>query len=301
MIPFNYHHLYYFYVIARSGTMMGASEQLLLNQSTLSLQLKQFEKSIRCQLFERRQQRLVLTPKGKQILHYAKQIFEIGNQLEDVLKGSEVSHRRVIEVGVLNGTPRAFGHALLRSLRTYDPSAQLVLREGGLERLLKEMREFHLDALLTDVSIRSQDKEEFENHLIGKVPIVLAAAPKLSKRFRSLPKDLEGAPFLLPSSPSQVYRQILDLIAEWKIKPHIVAEIQDVELARRMALSGEGIVPLNAYTVSVSLPKGGLNIIGGKKIWGLYESIYIVTRKESASNKMVGFLQKNMNLLGAFH
>jgi DNA-binding transcriptional LysR family regulator len=88
------------------------------------------------------------------------------------------------------------------------------------------------------------------------------------------------------------------LIAEWKIKPHIVAEIQDVELARRMALSGEGIVTLNAYTVSVSLPKGGLHIIGGKKTWGLYESIYIVTRKESASHRMVSYLQKNMNLVG---
>jgi DNA-binding transcriptional LysR family regulator len=75
----------------------------------------------------------------------------------------------------------------------------------------------------------------------------------------------EGAPFILPSSPSQVYRQILDLISEWKIRPYIVAEIQDVELARRMALSGEGVVPLNSYTVSMSLPKGGLRVIGGKK------------------------------------
>lgn len=301
MIPFNYHHLYYFYVIARTGTMMGASEQLLLNQSTLSLQLKQFEKAIGCQLFERRQQRLILTPQGKKVLQYAKQIFEIGNQIEEVIKGNGPAHRRVIEVGILNGTPRAFGHALLRSLRTYDPQAQLVLREGGLDRLLREMREFHLDAILTDVSIRSQDREEFENHLIGKVPIVLAAAPELSKRIKNIPKDLDGAPFILPSSPSQIYGQVLDLIAEWKIKPHIVAEIQDVELARRMALSGEGIVPLNAYTVSVSLPLGGLSIIGGKKTWGLFESIYIVTRKESSSRKMIEYLQKNMNLLGKGH
>ena len=93
----------------------------------------------------------------------ARQIFEIGNQLEDVLKNAPATQRKVIEVGVLNGTPRAFGHALLRSLRTYSPSAQLVLREGDLDDLLQDLREFRLEALLTDVSIRSQDREEFES------------------------------------------------------------------------------------------------------------------------------------------
>ncbi len=294
MIPFNYHHLYYFYVIARSGTMMEASAQLFLNQSTLSLQLQKFEKAIKRKLFERRKNRLVLTPEGKQVLQLARQIFEIGNQLEDVLKNAPATQRKVIEVGVLNGTPRAFGHALLRSLRTYSPSAQLVLREGDLDDLLQDLREFRLEALLTDVSIRSQDREEFESSLIGKVPIVLAATPALARKFRRMPQDLNGAPFLLPSSPSQIYRQILDLIAEWKVKPNIIAEIQDVELARRMALSGEGIVPLNAYTVSVSLPVGGLVTIKGPKNWSLFESIYVVTRKESSSRTLIEYLRKNM-------
>lgn len=291
MIQTNYHHLYYFYVIANSGTMSRAAEKLLLNQSTLSVQLRQFERSLGRALFERRKQRLHLTPDGRRVLEYARRIFEAGKEMEAALKDGGAVGRRTLTVGVLGGTPRAFGHALLRGLRLFDPEALIVLREGPLDDLLAELREFKLDAMMTDASLRGRDREDLENHLLAKIPVVLAAAPRLARRFKRLPADFEDAPFVIPSAPSQVYNQILDLISEWKVRPRVVAEIQDVEIARRMALSGDGVVPLNAYTVSMSLPKGGLSVVGGRRDWGLREAVHLITRRAGATAALVSRLR----------
>ncbi len=300
MIETNYHHLYYFYVIASSGTMSRAAEKLLLNQSTLSIQLRQFERSLGRTLFERRKQRLHLTPDGRRVLEYARRIFEAGKEMETALKEGGPVGRRTFTVGLLGGTPRAFGHALLRGLRRFDPDALIVLREGALDDLLAELREFKLDALMTDASLRGRDRDDLENHLLAKIPVVLAAAPRLARRFRRLPADFDGAPFVLPSAPSQVYGQILDLISEWAVRPRIVAEIQDVELARRMALSGEGIAPLNSYTVSMSLPKNGLVILGGRRDWGLRESVHLVTRRAGASGPLVASVRREFAAPSSF-
>lgn len=296
MIQINYHHLYYFYVIARAGTIIKACETLLLAQSTVSAQLKQFEDALGRRLFERKKQRLHLTEDGRLVLDYAESIFEMGQELQDAMRDRPAAGQVAIQVGILNAAPRAFGHALLECILREAPTARITEVEGGQEELLTGLREQRLDVVLSDVSIRSQDREELSNHLVGKIPIVLAAAPHVARRYRRIPRDLEGAPFILPSVPSQCYHQVQDVLAQWKVRPKVVAEVQDVELARRLALAGHGIAPLNAYTVSASLPAGGLKVIGAAHPLGIYESVYLVTRRRKWPHPLVGRLIKVFDL-----
>ena len=296
MIPFNYHHLYYFYVIAKEGSIAKACQTLYLAQTTLSLQLKQFEKFLGRQLFQRVKQRLILTEDGRLVLDYAESIFEIGREMQDTLKDRPTTGKMAVQLGILNGTPRAFGQALLEWVLASFPNAHVVVREGDTNNLLEELHQHRIDAFLTDVSIRIQNQEELNNHLVGKVPVVFAASPQLAKRYPHIPKDLDGAPLILPSHPSQVYSQILDLLAEWKVTPRIIVEVQDVELARRLALKGHGIVPLNAYSVSVSLPTKGLVVLGNGKSPKLYESVYLVTRKRKWPNPIIEQMVKKFRV-----
>ncbi|HAZ08802.1 MAG TPA: hypothetical protein DCZ01_09845 [Elusimicrobia bacterium] len=296
MIPINYHHLYYFYVIAKAETISKACETLLLAQSTVSAQLKQFEDALGRRLFERRKQRLFLTEDGRLVLDYAESIFEMGQELQDAIRDRPGAGRIAIQVGILNAAPRAFGHALLECILRETPTAHVTVLEGSFDELLTGLRQQKLDIVLSDVSIRSQDQEEFSNHLVGKVPIVLAAAPRLARRYRKMPRDLDGAPFILPSLPSQVYHQLQDELVQWKVRPNVVAEVQDVELARRLAVAGHGIVPLNAYTVSASLPVNGLKVIGSDHSLDIYESIYLVTRRRKWPNPLVERLIKIFHL-----
>ena len=101
MTSINYRHLYYFYVIARAGTISKACETLLLAQSTLSAQLSGLETSLGRRLFDRKKQRLHLTDDGRMVLDYAQSIFRMGQELQDTLKDRPVSGRLEIQLGVL--------------------------------------------------------------------------------------------------------------------------------------------------------------------------------------------------------
>lgn len=293
MNPINYHHLYYFYTIAKAGTISKACETLFLAQSTLSAQLKLLEVSLGRKLFERRNRRLFLTEEGRLVLDYAESIFEMGRELQDAMRDRPRAGRSAIQVGILNATPRAFGHALLECLLKDASLAHVTVQEGSLEELLTGLNQQKLDVVLTDVSIRSQDQGELFNNLIGKIPVVLAAAPHLANRCRKIPEDLNKVPFILPSLPSQVYHQVQDALALWEIQPNVIAEVQDIELARRLALAGHGVAPMNEYTVAASLPRGGLKVIGGSRALGIYESVYLVTRRRKWPNPLVERLIDN--------
>lgn len=296
MIPLNYHHLYYFYVIAKAGSIAKACDTLLLSQPAVSTQLKALERALGNPLFDRRKQRLYLTEEGRFVLDYAESIFEMGQELQDTLKNRPRGGMSVIRVGIQSGTPRAFGHALLECVLAGFSSAHVNVREGRMDELLADLKERRLDVLLTDESSRSQDREEVSNHLVGKVPIVFAAIPAIARRHRQIPRDLDGAPFILPSWPSHICHQIRDLLAEWKVEPRVVAEVQDAELARHLALSGRGIAPLNAYTVSVNTPPKSLTILKTQRSLSLYESVYLVSQRRKWPNPMVEYLVKRFHL-----
>lgn len=296
MIPFNYHHLYYFFVIAKSGTISKAGETLRLAQSTLSAQLQQFEASLSRPLFERRRQRLYLTEIGRVVLDYAESIFELGEELQDTLRDRPASGRQGIQIGILNGTPRALSHAVICCVLEHTPTAHVVVQEGPLDTLIDELSQQRLDVILTDLCVRSETHDEYTNHLVGKIPIVFVAAPQVARRHPRFPRDLHGAPLILPTAPSQVCYQIQDFLAARKLVPHIVAEVQDVEVARRLAIAGFGIAPLNAYTVSVSQPANALTTLGPKAPLAIHETLYLVTRTRKWPNPLAEHLVRTFRV-----
>ena len=102
MIPFNYHHLYYFYTIAKTGSITKACDTLRLAQPTLSAQLKQFENYLKVKLFEREKKKLILTEEGRQILFYATEIFDVGREMMDRIDDHSYKGRINIQIGVVH-------------------------------------------------------------------------------------------------------------------------------------------------------------------------------------------------------
>jgi LysR family transcriptional activator of nhaA len=66
MIWLNYQRLQYFQMVAQEGSIARASEKLNLGQPAISIQIKHLEEEVGCDLFERRNRRLVLTQAGQQ-------------------------------------------------------------------------------------------------------------------------------------------------------------------------------------------------------------------------------------------
>ena len=290
MIPLNYHHLFYFYTVAKTGSIAKATETLLLAQPTISAQIKELERFFKRPLFERRNRRLVLTEDGRRVLDYAESIFGLGRELEDVFRDRAPGAPTGAQLGVATGTPRALAHRLLERALADFPGAPLIVREGSTAALAEDLRQQRLDLVLSTSRLLPGTKDEFITKRVGRIPLVFAAVPRRAAAVRRWPDDLGRQPMVLPAGGA--YREVRDLWDQWGISPKVLVEVDDVELARRLALGGHGVAVLNALTAAVQTPGARLVPVG--KPTGLFESVYLTAGRRKYTNPLAA------GLLGSF-
>ena len=295
MIPFNYHHLYYFYIIAQQGSIARATDILRLAQPTLSAQLKQFENFLGVKLFIRENKRLILTEEGHQVLAYAKTIFDIGQELKDRMVDLSDKGRINIQIGITTFVPKTVIEVLLDFVLKTEPKAFIQLKKDNIGSLIQDLDDHMLDIVLTDTPFESHLKDTFTNKLIGKIPIVFCADPKLAQKIKKFPKDLGGKPFLLPAAPRQMFYTLNEFFYENHIKPEVVAEIQDLETVRRLALRGYGIAPINLLTIKGAPAKQKLIVLNKPAQYPLYEKIYLITKQRKMHNPITEMISKSFN------
>ncbi len=296
MIPFNFHHLYYFYTIAKSGSVSQAAKDLRLSQPALSYQLKNLEEYLGIKLFERKSRKLILTEEGHAALSYAKQIFDIGKEFTDGLRDRSQKGRIRIQIGVLNSIPKTFANTLLKFILSEEPSAHIELQEDTFPRMIENLKDHFLDLILTDKPFQASAEDEIQNHLIAKIPVVFCAHPRLARVYKKLPGSLQGAPMIFPTSDSRVFYSVQEYLAAHKVTPRIVAEIQDIELAYQMAADGLGIIPLNLF-MAVNAPKHKLVILSRDGKEDIHESIYIIAKKRKTPHPLVEKIVRDFRLL----
>lgn len=297
MIPFNYHHLYYFYVIAHEGSIARATQVLRLAQPTLSAQLKQFERFLKVQLFIRENKRLILTEEGHRVLAYAKTIFDIGQELKDRMV--DLSHkegRLRIQIGTTNAVPKTIVELMLDYLLKIEPSVFIQLEKDNPKKLLQDLDDHLLDIVITDSPFDTAIKGDLQHKFIGKIPIAFCAAPAIAKQIRRFPQDLNGRPMILPAAPRQLFYDMQEYFHEHHISPEIIAEIQDLETVRRLALRGHGIAPINLLTIKGAPSRQQLIILNKPSECDLYEKIFLITKKRKMQHPLAERLLTSFSL-----
>ncbi|MBI5598080.1 MAG: LysR family transcriptional regulator [Elusimicrobia bacterium] len=275
MIPLNYHHLYYFHAIAREGSMAKAAAALFLAQPTLSAQLKSLETALKRKLFERGGRKLTLTEDGRVVLRYAEAIFRMGRELEDDLRDRPPGGLLTAQFGVVLGTPPTAIESLV-SAALAAGAAHVDCREAALPDLLEDLCEHRIDLLFSDRCDATHGDPDRRWRRVASLPVVFAASPALAKKRPRLPGGLGGVPLILPKAPADVYRQVQTYLAESGVPVRVSAEVPDVETARRLALSGAGVSPLNSLTLERSRPAGALVPLPGAPT-GLRHELWLAT------------------------
>ncbi len=292
----NYHHLYYFYTIAKAGSITKACDVLHLSQPALSAQLKIFENSLKRPLFERHKKRLRLTEDGRMVLDYAERIFDLGQQLEDTLRDRAPSGRLSIQIGIMSGTPRAFTDALVSHVLKHNPSSHVLVEENPLDVLTEKLSNLSLDILLTDTPVSDPEGIDCASSLIGRVPVVFAASPALARKYEKALEEKIEVPFVLATAPNTIYQQVKDYLSNGKIKAKVAAEVQDMAVAGRLASRGFGIAPLSSYLMEKRPTSSSLRALKWKLDEPIYESLYLVTRNRQWPNPLAAQLLKNFRL-----
>ena len=238
----NYHHLLYFWMVARTGSIARACQELRLAQPTISAQLRSLEESLGEKLFARQGRRLVLTEAGQVVYRYAEEIFSLGNELTEALKGRPRNRPLRLIVGVSDLIPKLIAYRILQPALELKGGVYMECYEDTPEKLLQSLSAHELDLVLTDAPAYSVARVRVFNHLLGSSGVGLFASAPLARFYRKrFPASLSGAPFLLPMKKSTL-RQILDQWFESNaIRPRIVAEFQDTALLTAFGQAGGGI------------------------------------------------------------
>lgn len=238
----NYHHLLYFWTVAREGSISRACGKLLVAQPTISGQIKALEESLGEKLFVRSGRGLALSEVGRVVYRYADEIFGLGRELQDVLKGRPRGRPMRLVAGISDMLPKLIAYRVLAPALAMAEPVQLICHEDAPERLIADLADHHLDVVISDAPLASAVRVKAYSHLLGSCPAALFAAPGLARSLgRRFPASLDGAPFLMPMEGSMLRRSLEYWFEAQGIQPRIVGEFKDSALMKTFGEAGTGV------------------------------------------------------------
>lgn len=239
----NYHHLLYFWTVAREGSFSRAANSLHLAQPTLSSQIKKLEKSIGHALLDRDGRKLSLTDTGEMVFRYADEIFSLGQELNEVLSNRSESDKSRFNVGVQGAIPKLVAYQLLRPpLESESKQYHIVCYEGKLNELLGDLAIHRLDVVLADRPLSPDVSIRAYNHLLGKCGVTVFGTTRLRKKYQpGFPRSLDGAPMLMPTKNTSMRRGISQWLDENGIVPHVTHEFEDSAVLKVFGQAGHGL------------------------------------------------------------
>jgi len=281
----NYNHLYYFWMIAREGSVTRAARQLRLSQSTLSAQLKQLEDNLGQPLFDRAGKALKLTASGQVAFQYANNMFESGRELLDVFRNRPVNRLPLIRVGAVSSLSKNLQYDFIAPV-LQAAEARVIAVQGNLSELLVELQNHRLDLILSDMPARTDQPAGLTNHLLGEMPVFLVGKPPFRIPKKPFPAWLAGVPLILPSRQSTLRAEFDTLLDRAGIVPDVCAEVDDMALIRLLALSGAGLALVPEIVVQFELEERKLLRV--ECVAGLTQKFYAITAARKFANPLVG-------------
>ena len=238
----NYHHLLYFWTVAREGSIARACQRLHLTQPTVSGQIRLLEKAVKAKLFERSGRGLALTDTGRLVYRYADEIFALGRDLQDAIHDRPRGQALRFAVGVADTLPKVLVHRLLAPAFAVGEEIRITCIDGSPDRLLAELALHELDLVVSDFPATPRLGMKAFNHLLGDCGVTALATPALARRpRRGLPLSLTGAPLLLPFRYTTLRRSLEQWFDAQDIHPRIRGEFADSGLLKAFGGFGDGI------------------------------------------------------------
>jgi len=238
----NYHHLLYFWTVAKEGSIAAAGKKLLLAQPTISGQLRALERSIGEKLFIKAGRGLVLTDTGQLVYRYADEIFSLGREMSDALQGRPTGRPLELIVGIADVLPKLVSFRLLRPAMRLPTPVRIICREDKHDALIARLAVHELDIVLSDSPINPAVRLRAFNHLLGECGVTIMGKAKLARKYRrGFPRSLDGAPFILPTDNTSLRQSLNQWFDANNIRPDTQAELEDSALLKVFGQEGIGV------------------------------------------------------------
>lgn len=259
----NYHHLRYFWIVAKEGSLARAAERLRVSQPSISGQIRELETAFGQRLFKKEGRKNVLTDAGLMVQRYAEEIFSLGGELLNAVHERPTESALRLHVGLTDSFPKLVGNEILKPVFSLDRAVQVICREGKPEDLIAQLAAHRLDIVLADEPPSSSVNIRVYDHQLGTTGCLFSASRKLATKLKpGFPESLDGAPALLPAENAPLRRAAETWLRDRGVKPRVVAEFEDPALMKVMAAEGRGFIVLPAASSATALKRYGLQAFG---------------------------------------
>jgi LysR family transcriptional regulator, transcriptional activator of nhaA len=289
MSRLNYHHLNYFWQVAKVGNLTKTAEMLHVSQSALSTQIKQLEDCIGKQLFTRENRKLILTDVGKTTFSYAESIFKLGNELENILNHGAITEHQTLRIGMLSTMSRNFVETFIVPLMN-NPKVKLVVAARGQANLLNELSNHELDLILTNIEVRGSTKQSWQCQLLSKQPICVIGHPGFSLT-QDFNQAYENVDWILPLANTPIRAAFDGLCAKYQFQPNIIGEADDMAMLRLLTRDTKAVAVMPSVVVKDEIANNKLTVYA--TLPNIFENFYVVTVQKQMSNNLVNELIKN--------
>ena len=263
MLMINYKHLYYMREVATAGSLARASESLHLTPQTLSGQISLLEASLGTDLFKRQGRGLELTEAGQVALNYANEIFQLGDELEQVLQHLLKGHAQLFRVGVSDLVPKSIAYRLLEPAMSMQKKVHIVCTEGKLSDLIADLAVHRMELVIADSPMPNTMNVKGFSHKLGSSGISFFASPALKASLAGeFPSCLDGAPLLILSEGAAIRTKLLTWFHNQQVRPMIVGEFDDSALMQAFGFAGTGIFIAPTALEAVLQQEGRVEVIG---------------------------------------
>lgn len=269
----NFHHLHYFWAVAKEGNLTRAAEALHVSQSALSTQIRVLEEQLGHSLFIRAGRSLQLTEAGRLVLDYAETIFALGSELQTTLQSARQASQ-TLRIGAVATLSRNFQENLLRPFLGRD-DLRITLESGSLDELLERLALHKLDVVLTNRAVSADSQHPWQCRLLDRQAVCLIGPPRADAQPFDLRRDLQQARLIVPGRSSDVRSQFEVYCHSHGIAPIICAEVDDMAMLRLLARDSGDLALLPAVVVQDELRSGALQLYA--EVPDIAEQFFAVT------------------------
>jgi len=288
----NYHHLRYFYVVAKEGSLARAAAKLHVSQPSISEQIRELEHALGEKLFRREGRNNKLTDAGQVVFNYAEEIFTLGRELMNAVKQRPGLRTLRLNVGVADSFPKLVTNEILKPVFAMPQAVHVVCREGKMEDLLAQLAAHRLDLVLSDEPAPSSANFKVFSHALGESSVTLCAEEKLATKLkRNFPKSLNAAPALLPAENTTLRRALETWFRGHHVKPNVVAEFEDLALMKVMAAEGRGFIAVPTVALKEAVERYRFRSLG--QATNCRVSFHAITAERRIAHPAVSVLSKS--------
>ena len=291
MATLNFKHLRYFWMVAKTGSIARAAEQLHLTPQSISGQLSDFSEALGVELFRRAGRNLELTDSGRRILSYAEEIFTIGDELLDVLFDQRSKKTLPFRIGIADSLSKSVAYRLVEPALKLPEPVRLICREGRLASLLAELSIHRLDMILADRPMPGNLNVRGYSHLLGESGLTVFGSQPLVDSLRGgFPQLLDNAPLLLPGEDAAIRPKLDQWLESNALRPHIVGEFDDSALIKAFGQAGAGLFV--APTANVDPLCEQYKVVGIGRIDAVVEQLYAITTERRLTHPAIVAISK---------